>query len=290
MKYPKISIITPSFNLADYLEQTIQSVVKQSYPNLEYIIIDGGSTDLSVDIIKRYQKHLTYWVSEPDQGLYHALQKGFDQTTGNIMGWLNADDMLHPNALFTIARAFQDLPEIDWLQGYPTVFNKTGSVVYHRPPRVFKYDFYLKKYHDGQFVQQESTYWRRGLWEKAGGYISQQYRLAGDFELWMRFFNHAPLYPTLSLIGGFRARGGQQLSYQHREQYMREADTIIDAYHLAASEKDKEITRKLAFWKKIAQFIPKGEAILRYSSFYQRQVHQPPWVSYNLESDKFQLD
>ena len=78
MKYPKISIITPSFNLADYLEQTIQSVVKQSYPNLEYIIIDGGSSDPSVNIIKKYEKHLTYWVSESDQGLYHALQKGFE--------------------------------------------------------------------------------------------------------------------------------------------------------------------------------------------------------------------
>ena len=206
------------------------------------------------------------------------------------MGWLNADDMLHPNALFTIAQAFQDLPEIDWLQGYPTVLNKTGSVVYHRPPRVSKYDFYLKKHHDGQFVQQESTYWRRGLWEKAGGYISQQYRLAGDFELWMRFFNHAPLYPTLSLIGGFRARGGQQLSYQHYEQYMQEADTIVDARYLTASEEDKKNIRNLAFWRKAAQFIPKGEVMLRYASFYQRQTRQPPWVSYNLESDKFQLD
>ena len=289
MKYPKISIITPSYNLEVYLEQTIQSVVKQNYPNLEYIIIDGGSTDHSVNIIKKYEKHLTYWVSESDQGLYHALQKGFDRATGDVMGWLNADDMLHPSALSTIAQAFQDLPEIDWLQGYPTVFDKVGRIMYHRQPRFSKYDFYLKKYHDGQFIQQESTYWRRSLWEKAGGYMSQQYRLAGDFELWMRFFNHAPLYPTLALIGGFRARGGQQLSYQHREKYMEEADAIVNAYYLAASEKDEKIIRKLTRWKKIARFIPKGDVMLRYSLPYRRHVRQPGWVSYNFEQDKFQL-
>lgn len=290
MKCPRITIITPSYNLEAYLEQTIQSVVKQNYPNLEYIVIDGGSTDHSVDIIKEYEKHLTYWISEPDQGLYHALQKGFDRATGDVMGWLNADDMLHPNALSTIAQAFQDLPEIDWLQGYPTVFDKSGRVVYHRPPRFSKYDFYLKRYHDGQFIQQESTYWRRSLWEKAGGYVSQQYQLAGDFELWMRFFKYSSLHSTLSLIGGFRARGGEQLSYQHSEQYMKEADAIVDVCRATISEKDEKIVRKIARWDKIARFIPKGNVLLRYSSAYRPHVRLPRWVSYNFEQDKFQLD
>ena len=91
--YPKISIVTPNYNGVKYLEQTIVSVLNQNYPNLEYIIIDGGSTDGSVEIIKKYESKLSYWVSEPDMGLYHAIQKGFEKSTGEIMAWINSDDM-----------------------------------------------------------------------------------------------------------------------------------------------------------------------------------------------------
>ncbi len=93
--YPKISIVTPSYNQGQYLEQTILSVIGQNYPNLEYIIIDGGSTDNSIEIIKKYERYLAYWVSEKDKGHYHAVQKGFDKSTGEIMSWLNSDDILH---------------------------------------------------------------------------------------------------------------------------------------------------------------------------------------------------
>ena len=101
-KYLKISIITPNYNGGKYLEATIKSIISQNYPNLEYIIIDGGSTDNSIDIIKKYEKHINYWTSEPDNGLYDALSKGLSISTGKIMGWLNSDDLLHPKSLFTI--------------------------------------------------------------------------------------------------------------------------------------------------------------------------------------------
>ena len=288
MQYPKITIITPSFNLGDYLEDTIRSVVEQNYPNLEYIIIDGGSTDGSLDIIKRYERQLAYWVSEPDQGLYDALQKGFAASNGELMGWLNADDMLHPRSLFTIAEAFTDVPQMQWLQGYPTVFDTTGKVVYHRPPRFSKYSFYLKEHHDGKFIQQESTYWRRTLWDAAGGYISQKHPLAGDFELWMRFFNHTPLHVTLALVGGFRVRSGQ-LSHQKREQYLREADHSVDAHDLVASKEDQKVVRRLRRLKRITQHFPKGTALLRYLPFYQRCMHPPHWINYDLNLKKFTL-
>jgi glycosyltransferase involved in cell wall biosynthesis len=111
MNLPKISIITPNYNGGEYLEETIQSILTQNYPNLEYIIIDGGSTDNSVEIIKKYEDQLSFWVSEPDKGLYDAIQKGFDKSSGEIMAWLNSDDLYHKNAFFTVVEIFMKKEE-----------------------------------------------------------------------------------------------------------------------------------------------------------------------------------
>jgi glycosyltransferase involved in cell wall biosynthesis len=113
---PKITIITPSFNQGKYIERTIQSVLSQDYPNLEYIIIDGGSTDQTVDIIKKYERHLKYWVSEKDNGQSHAINKGLKYATGDIINWLNSDDYLEPQALNVIAESFNS--DIDIFCGY----------------------------------------------------------------------------------------------------------------------------------------------------------------------------
>src|SRR5690349_701527 len=110
MNWPKISIVTPNFNNGKYLEDTIVSVLSQNYPNLEYFIIDGGSTDNSLEIIKRYERHLAGWTSEPDGGMYEAIDKGFNKTTGEIMAWLNSDDMYHRKSLFAVGKLFCDLP------------------------------------------------------------------------------------------------------------------------------------------------------------------------------------
>ena len=242
MEYPKISIVTPNFNGATYLEKTIKSILDQQYPNLEYIIVDGGSTDKSVEIIKRYENHLAYWISESDDGLYHALNKGFSMTSGEIMGWLNSDDMLHQKSLFTIAEIFQHR-EVEWIQGLHSWFDEKGRTFKVEKVNLkSKYNYLLKEYHNtfSPFVQQESTYWKRAIWDRAGGFISTKYKLAGDFELWMRFFQHGDLYLTSSLIGGFRLTGNGQLSIGNYTLYLDEADTIIDKYKLSNEEK-KEI-------------------------------------------------
>ena len=114
-KFPKISIVTPSFNQAKFLENTIQSIFLQNYPNIEYIVIDGGSGDISVDIIKKYADQLHFWCSELDGGQYDAINKGFSKASGDILCWLNSDDMYFPWTLKTVASIMTQFPQVEWL-------------------------------------------------------------------------------------------------------------------------------------------------------------------------------
>jgi glycosyltransferase involved in cell wall biosynthesis len=231
---PKISIITPSFNQADFLEASIQSVLSQNYQNLEYIIIDGGSTDKSLEIIKRYEKYLHFWCSEPDKGQYDAINKGFSHSTGEIMAWLNSDDMYYPWTFKTLASIMSELPEVLWLSslnpghwdwdGFPLGFGKYPG--FSRTAFLDGYYLGWKRKNAG-WIQQESTFWRRSLWEKAGGYISTELKLASDFELWSRFFCHTELYGTEIALGGIRHQFQQKS--RKIEEYAREAEESLSA-------------------------------------------------------------
>jgi glycosyltransferase involved in cell wall biosynthesis len=245
INYPKITIVTPNFNGAKYLERTIDSVVGQNYPNLEYIVMDGGSTDGSVDIIRKYAKYLAHWESKPDNGLYDALNQGFRKSSGEIMGWINSDDLLMTRSLFSLADIFSVHESIRWIQGYPAVTDEDDRIVYHRPavgPKIF---FYLKDYHNGSFIQQESTFWKRSLWEDAGKFIATEYRYAGDFELWMRFFNHARLYITDALLGAFRLRRDGQISTSNYKSYLEECDRIVGLGYARLPLQEQELIREM---------------------------------------------
>src|SRR5215472_1750538 len=204
-EWPRIALVTPVRNSGKYLEQTIRSVLAQDYPNLDYFIVDGGSTDGAVEIIRKYEGQISGWLSEPDNGMYDAINKGFARTTGEIMGWISATDMLHVGGLRVAGSVFRDLPEVEWITGHGTYFNEEGMTVgMHAMPHWSRYRFLAGA---NRAIQQESTFWRRALWERAGGRVEDSLRYAADFELWVRFFRHAKLYSVDAFIGGFRVHG-----------------------------------------------------------------------------------
>jgi glycosyltransferase involved in cell wall biosynthesis len=246
--YPKISIVTPCFNSEKYLEATINSVLGQRYPNLEYGIVDGGSTDGTIDIIKKYESELAWWVSERDGGIYNALQKGFMKTTGEVMSWIGSDDMYHPKALWTVAELFSSFRDIQWLVGAATTYDEFGRTINtHSSRRFLRYDFLDGDY---QWVQQESCFWRRPLWEAAGSRLDASLKYAGDFELWIRFFRYETLHVTDALIGGFRKRSKDQLSLEGHDAYLAEAENIIKAEKLTKDE-----LRRLSEFRHFKRFL-----------------------------------
>jgi len=224
-RWPRISIVTAVRNGEKYLEATIRSVINQHYPNLEYIVIDGGSTDRTLEIIRAYAAHISYWISEPDGGLFDALNKGFAWSTGEIMGWLNASDMLQLNGLMVVGSVLGAFPQIEWITGRPTKFSPAGMTVnVWSPPHWSRLRFLAGA---NKYIQQESTYWRRSLWERAGGALSTAYRAEGDFELWARFFRYAKLYTVDALIGGYRSHE-DALSLAGLNQYDRNCDEVVN--------------------------------------------------------------
>ncbi len=224
-RLPRIALVTPAFNSVRYIEATIQSVLAQNYPNLDYFIVDGGSTDGTIDIIKKYEHRISGWLSEPDNNPYVALHKGFDRTTGEIMGWITSTDMLHVGGLAVVGSVFAALGSVDWITGWPTTFTDDGmAVAVKEMPRWSRTRFLAGV---NRFIQQESTYWRRSLWDRAGGRLDTKYRAAGDFDLWIRFFRHARLHSVDALIGGYR-RHPNSLSQANPESYTNTCDEIAD--------------------------------------------------------------
>ncbi|HZI16984.1 MAG TPA: glycosyltransferase family 2 protein [Pyrinomonadaceae bacterium] len=186
-RWPRISVVTPSLNQGRFLEQTIRSVLLQGYPDVEYIVIDGGSTDESVEVIRRYEDRLAYWVSEPDRGQSHAINKGFAIATGQIMCWLNSDDFLMPGALRTVAES---------LAGggaFAVVGHALKVYADGRPPHLLEGRFEglprLLRFWKGYTMHQPSIFWRREVFEKVG-FLDESQHYIMDYDYWVRIARH----------------------------------------------------------------------------------------------------
>jgi cellulose synthase/poly-beta-1,6-N-acetylglucosamine synthase-like glycosyltransferase len=176
-----VSIITPSFNQAKYLEDTIQSVLGQDYPNLEYIIVDGASTDGSVDIVRKHENQLAWWVSEKDNGQAEAINKGLSHATGEIVGWLNSDDTYLPGTLPAVVETFEENPDVALAYGNMLAVNEHGETI-----NILRYDqLNLEDLLCFQIIGQPAVFFRRKALEKVG-YLDPAYHFLLDHHLWLR--------------------------------------------------------------------------------------------------------
>jgi glycosyltransferase involved in cell wall biosynthesis len=197
--HPRISVVTPSFNQGRFLERTIRSVLDENYPDLEYIIIDGGSTDESVEIIKRYERHLAYWVSEPDRGQSHAINKGLNRATGTILTWLNSDDYYMPGTLDIIATAAVAHPEAGAYVGAGDIVDASGTVIHHQvPPSVISLET-MYQWIRGEFFMQPSCFLRDTAW-RAVAPLDESIHIAFDLDLWMRMAKAGQTFVTIDRL------------------------------------------------------------------------------------------
>lgn len=190
-----VSIITPSLNQAAYIEATIQSVLAQNYPRTEYLVIDGGSTDGTLEILQRYNRFLT-WSSEPDQGQAQAINKGFKRSTGQIVAWLNSDDIYLPGSLPYVAEFFTQHPDVDVVYGDYHLIDPAGRILLRKQEIPFDYNILLFGLN---YISQPTTFFRRQVFERAG-YLDETLHFGLDWEYWLRLasygakFAHVPQY------------------------------------------------------------------------------------------------
>jgi glycosyltransferase involved in cell wall biosynthesis len=181
-RYPRISVVTPSFNQGAYLGETLASIASQHYPDLELIVMDGGSDDDSVEVIKAFSGTVTYWESQPDSGQSHAINKGFSRATGDIVCWLNSDDVFLPGCLNAVAAAFNTHPEWEWISAPSLKFgdglHEIGGL-YELPRDRVEWLRFCP-------LAQPSTFWRRSLYDRVGG-LDESFHFALDYEYWVRF-------------------------------------------------------------------------------------------------------
>lgn len=210
---PRISVVVPSYNQAAFLSAALDSLLDQHYPDLEILVMDGGSTDGSADLLREYGPRLAAWVSEPDRGQSHAINKGMAQASGEVLTWLNSDDLLLPGALQAAGEIFAAFPLVEWLTGQPANLGANGALR-HFPLKTGRWPGAIRRgwYHGRAlgFIRQEGTFWRRSLWQRAGGQVDEARHYTMDYDLWKRFARFAPLVTADQTLAAFREHPAQK--------------------------------------------------------------------------------
>lgn len=259
---PKISIVTPSFNQGSYIKQTICSVLDQNYPNLEYVVIDGGSSDHSVEVIQQYAHHFSYWHSQPDQGQADAINQGFAHCSGEIMGWLNSDDLLLPNALHTVSQYFTEHPEANIVCGFRRFAigqQVTHGRFVHLPPNRFTLQRRC-------YIAQETTFWRRDVWESVGP-LDSSFHFALDYDLWQRMLAKGYRFDLLPrYLGLFRLHDRSKTIHQHQVRTKELAR--IYRHYLDTTKNEQELYEEISdLWKQ--------RMLLAYYAAHSRLLSSP---------------
>ncbi len=239
---PLVTIVTPSYNQADFLERTILSVLNQDYPNIEYIVIDGGSTDGSVDIIKKYENRLAFWISEPDNGQSQAINKGFKRAAGEIFNWLNSDDLLMPGATTIAAHYLNKYPELGMVYGDRLIVDENDNVLKCVELPSFRRCFYRF----GRFLPQETGFFRREMWNRANG-LNENLHISMDRDLWLKFMKIGKIYHIPFVMGSWRqhANAKSYLAFgpQHGSGKGCEEKARVEAKHLNRLYRFKPLRR-----------------------------------------------
>jgi len=250
-QWPKITIVTPSYNQGEFLEETILSIINQKYPNLEYIIIDGGSTDNSVEIIKKYEQHIQYWVSEKDFGQSHAINKGFAIATGVILNWINSDDLLCENAFFSIGEAYLNRKNDNVLiigNGY--VIDENSKIVSKRNVEKDENSTLSLKI-KGKPIQQ-SIFFSRSLLLESGG-INPMLKFPMDIDLYYKFgYLNPEIIAIPEYIGSFRKHSNSKTVSQDYKMLLEKINLI--KYLSFYSKNQKEYLSQIGSYIAAASF------------------------------------
>jgi glycosyltransferase involved in cell wall biosynthesis len=249
MHHPRITIVTPSFNQGPFLEATIQSILGQNYPNLEYIIMDGGSRDNSVDIIRKYEKQITYWQSGPDQGQSDAICQGFGRATGDILNWINSDDLLAPGALQHIAELYAENPRADVFAASTEHFTDNPSCTFtKKTPKGWSPASFLGTSGSRDFVfNQPGVFFTRKIYETIGG-INKDLHICMDFDMFLRICEQDPVIAYSNRTTAlFRHHGGSKTTGGSLKNSIREQEERLRIYDAAEQRTGLTPDRKRHF-------------------------------------------
>ncbi|HVX92877.1 MAG TPA: glycosyltransferase family 2 protein [Candidatus Dojkabacteria bacterium] len=287
----KFAIVTPTFNAPQFIQETIDSILMQEGDfEIDYIIVDGGSTEENLKVIKDFDKKYKKkqlnikckkfkfnWISERDNGMYDAIAKGFKKVNGDIMCWLNDDDIFLEGALKAVSETFEKYPEIEWLTGNNNNINEKTEVIQKGTLHLFNQKLIAKGLYGPvlHYIHQESTFWRKELYEKAGG-LNRGLKLAGDFQLWVKFAQYAKLTSLDYRVACFRVRANQKSSnykgYLNECAMFRKYSVLEEGYywflhHLGSKKLSQTIhTRLLEYLSLILLSHFKGYSLVKYDN------------------------